>query len=130
MGGADFARYCGQFIGERAERIVEASVRVDAGRAHEDLLGGEDERGGRGGEFGGGLAGIVYGPRRKDTMTGVKTAIALWGDRHIPASAIAQQARALEAGGVDGMLIADQFGNFIPPQLWKPEIVPAPLAST
>ena len=58
-------------------------------------------------------------------MAGVKTAIALWGDRHIPATVIAQQARALESGGVDGMLIADQFGNFIPPQLWKPEIAPA-----
>lgn len=58
-------------------------------------------------------------------MSGVKTSIALWGDRHIPAAAVAEQARALAAGGVDGMLIADQFGNFIPPQLWKPEIAPA-----
>jgi phthiodiolone/phenolphthiodiolone dimycocerosates ketoreductase len=58
-------------------------------------------------------------------MPGVKTAIALWGDRHVPASAVAQQAKALQASGVDGMLIADQFGNFIPPQLWKPDIAPA-----
>ncbi|MEA2347789.1 MAG: phthiodiolone/phenolphthiodiolone dimycocerosates ketoreductase [Thermoleophilaceae bacterium] len=52
------------------------------------------------------------------------TAIALWGDRHVPPSAIAQQAAALQAGGVDGMLLADQFGNFIPPRLWKPENAP------
>jgi phthiodiolone/phenolphthiodiolone dimycocerosates ketoreductase len=58
-------------------------------------------------------------------MPCVKTAIALWGDRHIPTSAIAHQAQALQASGVDGMLIADQFGNFIPPQLWKPDIAPA-----
>jgi phthiodiolone/phenolphthiodiolone dimycocerosates ketoreductase len=56
-------------------------------------------------------------------MPGVKTAIALWGDRHVPASAVAQQAKALQASGVDGMLIADQFGNFIPPQLWKPDML-------
>jgi len=30
----------------------------------------------------------------------------------------------MESAGVDGMLIADQLGNFIPPQLWKPEICP------
>jgi phthiodiolone/phenolphthiodiolone dimycocerosates ketoreductase len=71
------------------------------------------------------MAGIIEGPWRRDDLAGVKTAIALWGDRHIPATVIAQQARALESGGVDGMLIADQFGNFIPPQLWKPEITPA-----
>jgi phthiodiolone/phenolphthiodiolone dimycocerosates ketoreductase len=53
-----------------------------------------------------------------------KTAIALWGDRHLPPAAIAAQARAMQAAGVDGMLIADQLGNFIPPQLWKPEICP------
>ncbi len=53
-----------------------------------------------------------------------KTAIGLWGDRHVPPSVIADQARAMEAAGVDGMLIADQLGNFIPPQLWKPEIAP------
>jgi phthiodiolone/phenolphthiodiolone dimycocerosates ketoreductase len=58
-------------------------------------------------------------------MSDVKTAIALWGDRYIPAAVIAQQARALESAGVDGMLIADQFGNFIPPQLWKPQFAPA-----
>ena len=58
-------------------------------------------------------------------MAGLKTAIALWGDRHVPAAMVAHQARALESAGVDGMLIADQFGNFIPPQLWKPEIAPA-----
>jgi phthiodiolone/phenolphthiodiolone dimycocerosates ketoreductase len=53
-----------------------------------------------------------------------KTAIGLWGDRNLPPSAIAEQARAMQAAGVDGMLIADQLGNFIPPQLWKPEIAP------
>src|SRR4051812_18106227 len=57
-------------------------------------------------------------------MGEVKTALALWGDRHIPASAVAEQARALQAAGVDGMLLADQLGNFIPPQLWMPENAP------
>ena len=56
------------------------------------------------------MAGIIEGPWRRDDLAGVKTAIALWGDRHIPATVIAQQARALESGGVDGMLIGDHSG--------------------
>ena len=46
------------------------------------------------------MAGIIEGPWRRDVLAGVKTAVALWGDRHIPATVIAQQARALESGGV------------------------------
>jgi phthiodiolone/phenolphthiodiolone dimycocerosates ketoreductase len=53
-----------------------------------------------------------------------KTAIGLWGDRNLPPSVIAEQARAMQAAGVDGMLIADQLGNFIPPQLWTQENAP------
>lgn len=56
----------------------------------------------------------------------IETAIALWGDRHLPISIVANQARALEASGVvDGILIADQLVNFIPRQLWMPENTPA-----
>jgi phthiodiolone/phenolphthiodiolone dimycocerosates ketoreductase len=55
----------------------------------------------------------------------VETAIALWGDRHLPVSIVADQAKALAASGaVDGILIADQLVNFIPRQLWTPEITP------
>ncbi|MDB5976853.1 MAG: luciferase family protein [Nevskia sp.] len=56
----------------------------------------------------------------------VEVAIALWGDRHLPVSAVAAQARALEASGVvDGILLADQLVNFIPQQLWTPRNTPA-----
>jgi phthiodiolone/phenolphthiodiolone dimycocerosates ketoreductase len=56
----------------------------------------------------------------------VETAIALWGDRHLPVNIVVEQARALEASGVvDGILLADQLTNFIPRQLWKPEHTPA-----
>jgi phthiodiolone/phenolphthiodiolone dimycocerosates ketoreductase len=49
----------------------------------------------------------------------VETAIALWGDRHLPPAAIAEQARAVAASdGIDGILLADQITNFIPRQLW------------
>jgi len=55
----------------------------------------------------------------------VETAVAVWGDRHLPVHAIADQARALAASGViDGVLLADQLGNFIPPQLWTPQHTP------
>jgi phthiodiolone/phenolphthiodiolone dimycocerosates ketoreductase len=55
----------------------------------------------------------------------VDVAIALWGDRHLPISVFADQAKALAASGVvDGVLIADQLVNFIPKQLWKPEYTP------
>jgi phthiodiolone/phenolphthiodiolone dimycocerosates ketoreductase len=55
----------------------------------------------------------------------VEIAIALWGDRHLPITVFADQARALAASGVvDGVLIADQLVNFIPTQLWKPEYTP------
>lgn len=55
----------------------------------------------------------------------VETAIALWGDRHLPTSMVAGQAQALAASGVvDGILIADQLVNFIPRQLWTPQITP------
>ena len=53
-------------------------------------------------------------------------AIALWADRHLPISVVADQARALAATGVvDGILLADQLVNFIPQQLWKAEHTPA-----
>ena len=56
----------------------------------------------------------------------VEVAIALWGDRHLPVSVVAEQARALEASGVvDGILLADQLVNFIPKQLWTPQNTPA-----
>lgn len=55
----------------------------------------------------------------------VETAIALWGDRYLPPSVIADQARALQASGaLDGVLLADQMCNFIPPQLWTTENTP------
>ena len=55
----------------------------------------------------------------------VETAVAVWADRHLPVSAFADQARALAASGVvDGILLADQLGNFIPPQLWTAENTP------
>jgi phthiodiolone/phenolphthiodiolone dimycocerosates ketoreductase len=57
-------------------------------------------------------------------MNDVKTALALWGDRHFPATAVAEQAQAIQAAGVDGVLLADQFGNFIPPQLWTADVTP------
>jgi phthiodiolone/phenolphthiodiolone dimycocerosates ketoreductase len=57
-------------------------------------------------------------------MSQPRTALALWGDRHLPASAIADQAKAIAASDVDGVLLADQFGNFIPPQLWKSDVTP------
>src|SRR5205807_9896901 len=55
----------------------------------------------------------------------IKTALALWGDRHFPASVVAEQGKALHAAGVDGVLLADQFGNFIPPQLWTTDVTPS-----
>lgn len=56
----------------------------------------------------------------------IETAIALWGDRHLPISIVAEQAKALAASGVvDGVLIADQLVNFIPKQLWTLENTPA-----
>jgi phthiodiolone/phenolphthiodiolone dimycocerosates ketoreductase len=58
-------------------------------------------------------------------MSEVKTSLALWGDRHIPPAAIAAQARAMQDAGVDGMLLADQLGNFIPPQLWTADNAPS-----
>ena len=49
----------------------------------------------------------------------VETNVAVWADRHLPPSVIADQVRALQASGaVDGILLADQLGNFIPPELW------------
>jgi phthiodiolone/phenolphthiodiolone dimycocerosates ketoreductase len=55
----------------------------------------------------------------------VEVALALWGDRHLPITVFADQARAIAASGVvDGVLIADQLVNFIPTQLWKPEYTP------
>jgi phthiodiolone/phenolphthiodiolone dimycocerosates ketoreductase len=58
-------------------------------------------------------------------IAGIKTALALWGDRHFPAAVVAEQAKALQAAGVDGVLLADQFGNFIPPQLWTTDVTPS-----
>jgi phthiodiolone/phenolphthiodiolone dimycocerosates ketoreductase len=58
-------------------------------------------------------------------MTEVETAVAVWGDRHLPVSMIVEQVKALEQSGViDGVLFADQLTNFIPAQLWTPENTP------
>jgi phthiodiolone/phenolphthiodiolone dimycocerosates ketoreductase len=55
----------------------------------------------------------------------VETAIAVWGDRHLPPAAIQQMGVGLEASGVvDGVLICDQITNFLPRQLWTPENTP------
>src|SRR5256885_15418680 len=57
-------------------------------------------------------------------LASIKTSLALWGDRHLPAAVVAEQASAIQAAGVDGVLLADQFGNFIPPQLWTTDVTP------
>lgn len=55
----------------------------------------------------------------------VETNVAVWADRHLPPSAIADQVKAIEASGVvDGILLADQLGNFIPPELWTAQNTP------
>lgn len=54
-----------------------------------------------------------------------ETCVGIWTDRHVPATAIAEQCRALEASGVvDGVLIPDQLSGFVPAQLWTPENTP------
>jgi len=58
----------------------------------------------------------------------VETSVILFGDRYQPPSAVAAQARELEASGaVDYFQICDQLVNFIPPELWTPQN--SPLAS-
>lgn len=55
----------------------------------------------------------------------VETAAVMWGDRHMPASAVAEACKALEASGaIDSVLFADQLTNLIPTQLWTPENTP------
>ena len=55
----------------------------------------------------------------------VKTSVILFGDRYMPPSAIAGQAKLIEASGVvDYLQISDQLVNFIPPQLWTVENAP------
>jgi phthiodiolone/phenolphthiodiolone dimycocerosates ketoreductase len=54
----------------------------------------------------------------------LETAVAVWGDRHFPATTIADACRALQAGGVEGALFADQLSNFVPQQLWTPQNAP------
>jgi len=56
---------------------------------------------------------------------GVETAVIVFGDRYMPAGAIAEQARALQASGVvDYLEMSDQLNNFIPPSLWTTENTP------
>jgi phthiodiolone/phenolphthiodiolone dimycocerosates ketoreductase len=50
----------------------------------------------------------------------VETAVILWGDRHLPWEATAQQAQALlNSGVVDYAEVSDQTVGFIPPSLWN-----------
>jgi phthiodiolone/phenolphthiodiolone dimycocerosates ketoreductase len=50
----------------------------------------------------------------------VETAVILWGDRHMPWEATAQQAQALlHSGVVDYAEVSDQTVGFIPPKLWN-----------
>jgi phthiodiolone/phenolphthiodiolone dimycocerosates ketoreductase len=52
------------------------------------------------------------------------TAIPCIPDRTIPMREIGEFAKALEAGGVDYMLIWDQLVGFLPRALWRPENTP------
>jgi phthiodiolone/phenolphthiodiolone dimycocerosates ketoreductase len=57
--------------------------------------------------------------------TSIETSVILFGDRYTPPSAVAAQARQLEASGVvDYLQICDQLVNFIPPALWTPDNTP------
>jgi phthiodiolone/phenolphthiodiolone dimycocerosates ketoreductase len=55
----------------------------------------------------------------------VETAVFLAGLRHLPPSFTVQQAQtALASEGVDGIAMADQLQNFLPPSLWTQENAP------
>lgn len=55
----------------------------------------------------------------------VQTAVAVFGDRYVPPSALQEQARAIQASGaVDQVVVPDQLNNFIPPVLWTQENTP------
>jgi phthiodiolone/phenolphthiodiolone dimycocerosates ketoreductase len=52
----------------------------------------------------------------------VETAITILADRHFPASAALDAARAIEAGGTtDYLATFDQMAGWCPPHLWTPE---------
>jgi phthiodiolone/phenolphthiodiolone dimycocerosates ketoreductase len=58
-------------------------------------------------------------------MNPVETAVVFFGDRYMPASAIQDAARAVEASGVvDYFELCDQLNNFIPPSLWTTQNTP------
>jgi phthiodiolone/phenolphthiodiolone dimycocerosates ketoreductase len=53
------------------------------------------------------------------------TSILSWGDRHLPATTIMDQARAYEASGViDDLTLPDHLSNFLAPSLWTAENTP------
>jgi phthiodiolone/phenolphthiodiolone dimycocerosates ketoreductase len=59
------------------------------------------------------------------TKSRVQTAIAVWADRNLPPRLVQQQCQALQTtGALDGILLADQFTNFIPEQLWTAQNTP------
>lgn len=56
---------------------------------------------------------------------GVEVAAFMWADRHMPVSLVGEQAKLLVgSGAVDGVHLPDHLVNFIPPQLWIPEVTP------
>lgn len=58
-------------------------------------------------------------------MRRVETAVLMWGDRHVPAAAVLDACKALEAHpAVDTVLFADQLVNMLPKQLWTRENTP------
>jgi phthiodiolone/phenolphthiodiolone dimycocerosates ketoreductase len=58
-------------------------------------------------------------------MKPVETAVVVFGDRYMPAQAIQDAARAIEASGAaDYLHLCDQLNNFIPPSLWTTENTP------
>lgn len=55
----------------------------------------------------------------------VEIVVPFFADRHVPPSALAEQARMIQETGVaDALLIPDQLANFIPRQLWTVENAP------
>lgn len=55
----------------------------------------------------------------------IETAVTVFMDRHVPRSAVAQQAAAIQASGVvDELLIPDALVNFVPSQLWTTQNTP------
>lgn len=54
-----------------------------------------------------------------------QTAVAVFGDRYVPPSALQDQARAIQGSGVvDQLVVPDQLNNFVPPMLWTEENSP------